>query len=56
MTHLNLQEQGKLTDVTYAWVTQLDADRRFPVFHYGRVKGANSIYGMTITPEKTAEP
>jgi len=43
-------------DSTYPWMTQLDADSWFVVFYYGRGKGANSIYGMTITPEKTVEP
>ncbi len=40
-------------DFTYPWMVQLAPDRWFLVFYCGRVKGANSIYGMTITPEKT---
>lgn len=43
-------------DFTYPWMVQLDPDRWFAVFYYGQVTGANSIYGMVITPEQTVEP
>ena len=43
-------------DFTYPWMVQLDSDRWFLVFYSGQIRGANSIYGMTIEPEKTVEP
>lgn len=38
-------------DFAYPWMTPLDDRRWFLVFYAGQVNGANSIYGLMITPE-----
>lgn len=39
-------------DLTYGWMTPLDANRWFLVFYCGRVNGASDIYGLEFEPFK----
>ncbi len=43
-------------DWSYPWMTPLDDRTWFAVFYSGRVKGASSIYGLTVRPEHAEAP
>lgn len=43
-----------LSDWSYPWMTSLDGDKWFLVFYAGRVSGSNSIWGMTIQLDESA--
>lgn len=50
------KEAKEHADWSYPWMTPLDGSTWFVVFYSGKVKGANSIYGLTIRPENTETP
>ncbi len=45
---------GHRDDFTYPWMTPLDDETWFLVFYCGKKSGANSIYGMTLCPDRPA--
>lgn len=45
----SLKERG---DITYGWMTPIDANRWFMVFYCGKTKGASDIYGLELDPFK----
>lgn len=44
-----------LGDWSYPWMTPLSPEHWFVVFYGGRGRGANSIYGMRLRPEKPVQ-